>query len=116
MPADGPRKRPSGRSRMAARGDSQPTPDASTAPQSVGPVEEATRAQLAEMTVPPSRQALAAVALNLARTLDNGAGMAAAAVARELRLTMDALGREADGADDDVTALLRELSAAVQHP
>jgi hypothetical protein len=50
----------------------------------------------------------------LARALDDGAGMAAAAVARELRVTLEAL-RGGGSGDDGVATLLRELSSSVQH-
>jgi len=56
--------------------------------------------------------ALAESAFTLARALDEGAGLATAAVARELRATLEAL---AKGSDDDsdpaLAALLGRLSS-----
>src|SRR5215203_1750009 len=56
---------------------------------------------------------LAATALILARTLDDGAGLATAAVARELRATLLALAGSGGGDDDGTQGLLAELSAPV---
>lgn len=53
------------------------------------------------------------IALNLARKLDKGAGMATAAVANELRSTLADLW-EAAGDDDGLAGL--DLSTPVQHP
>jgi hypothetical protein len=70
-----------------------------------GPVETATRSDIeAVVTVHPMGEALAAMAISLARTLDEGAGMAAAAVSRELRATLDDLASEVVGDDDDLDA------------
>ncbi len=60
-------------------------------------------------------EALAAVAFKLAEVLDAGAGMATAAVARELRATLTQL-RDARPADDDVDDWIADVSASVQHP
>ena len=62
-------------------------------------------------------EARAALALNLAATLDAGAGMAAAAVARELRATLTELApTEEDGGDDDpFDRLVADLSAPDSH-
>lgn len=46
-------------------------------------------------------EALGQLALTLARQLDEGAGMATAAVARELRATLAELTRDRDDGDDD---------------
>lgn len=46
-------------------------------------------------------EALGQLALTLAKTLDEGAGMATAAVARELRATLADLARDRDDGDDD---------------
>jgi hypothetical protein len=56
--------------------------------------------------------ALMALARTLAQTLDDGAGMATAAVSKELRATLAALTPE-DGKDDDggFAALLDQLRA-----
>ena len=62
-------------------------------------------------------EARAALAVNLAATLDAGAGMAAAAVARELRATLTELApTEEDGGDDDpFDRLVADLSAPDSH-
>ena len=55
-------------------------------------VVEAVQADLDALVVSsPVGQALAATALVLARALNEGAGLSTAAVARELRATLDAL-------------------------
>jgi hypothetical protein len=56
-------------------------------------------------------EGLAEIAFTLARTLDNGAGMAAAAVARELRATLDDLVGMVFDDDDDLEV---ELSTSVR--
>ncbi len=77
-----------------------------------GPVETAVRGDVDALEVVGSvARSLAATAFNLARKLDTDAGMATAAVARELRETLKALA-EAAG-DDDESGLISELSAAV---
>jgi hypothetical protein len=55
--------------------------------------------------------ALMALALTLAETLDGGAGMATAAVARELRATLAALTPEVKADDDGFAALIDQLRA-----
>jgi hypothetical protein len=52
-----------------------------------------------------------ALALTLAETLDGGAGMATAAVARELRATLAALTPEVKLDDDGFAALIAQLRA-----
>lgn len=60
--------------------------------------------------------ALVATALTLARKLDDGAGMATAAVARELRCTLDAILKGAETDDDDaLTGFLAGLSSPMEH-
>lgn len=77
-----------------------------------GPVEQAVRGDVDAMDVSGSMtRSLVASALNLARKLDTDAGMATAAVARELRETLKALA-EAAG-DDDGSDLVAELSASL---
>jgi DUF1365 family protein len=77
-----------------------------------GPVEAAVRGDVDAMDVTSSvARSMAAAAFNLARKLDQDAGMATAAVARELRETLKALA-EAAG-DDDGSDLVAELSASV---
>lgn len=75
-----------------------------------GPVESKVRADLeALVTTHPMGESLAAMSLNLARTLDDGAGLAVAAVNRELRANLVELARMG-APDDDLDA---ELSAAM---
>lgn len=82
-------------------------------------VEVAVRDNLADApAIDPGHAALVATALMLARKLDEGAGMATAAVARELRLTIDAIwkgsGDDDDGLDQFVNGL--GLPAPVGNP
>ncbi|MBX6382176.1 MAG: hypothetical protein IRZ07_04250 [Microbispora sp.] len=77
-----------------------------------GPVEAAVRGDVDALElISPVARSLAETAYNLARTLDQGAGMATAAVARELRETLKTLA-EAAG-DDDGAELLARLSTPV---
>lgn len=67
-------------------------------------------AKLAEWRrVGPLNEALAEIALTLARSLDGGAGMAVAAVSKELRATLAELEPRADDEPDDADRWLREL-------
>jgi hypothetical protein len=78
----------------------------------VGPVEREVRKDIrALVTEHPMGEALAAMSLNLARTLDEGAGLATAAVNRELRANLLELSRLAVDDNDELDA---ELSAAVR--
>ena len=61
----------------------------------------------------PVKESLAEMSYALARTLDDGAGLATAAVNRELRANLLEIARLAVGDDDTLDA---ELSAAVGHP
>ena len=71
-----------------------------------GPVETKVQADLeALVTTHPMGEALAEMSLNLARTLDAGAGLAVAAVNRELRANLVELARQADN-DEDLDAAL----------
>ena len=65
----------------------------------------------------PAHEGLAASALVLARTLDEGAGLATAAVARELRATLETLTRGSvdDGSADATARLFAELSTPMGH-
>ena len=105
--------RPSGRTRTRATqtvtNDSEPSTGV------LGPVASAVASDLESLSVTDGQRGLAATAITLARQLDEGAGMAAAAIARELRVTLDAIRNGGAGDDDDVAALFRELSASVQH-
>jgi hypothetical protein len=79
-----------------------------------GPVTAAVVTDLGEMQLSgPVSGALAATAVTLAVALDAGAGLATAAVARELRATLQALAGSQGGDDDDTKALLDQLSAPV---
>src|SRR5215217_6397422 len=79
-----------------------------------GPCEVAVRVDLAELAPSgPVSGSLAATALILAGTLDGGAGLATAAVARELRATLLALVGGTGGDDDGSQTLLDQLSAPV---
>ena len=102
--------RPSGRSRTR---EAQ-APIDTDAP--AGSVELAVISDLESLAVTDGQRGLAATAITLARSLDAGAGMAAAAVARELRVTLEAIREGGSGDNDDVAALFRELRASVQHP
>jgi hypothetical protein len=78
----------------------------------IGPVERQVKRDIgALVTEHPMGEALAAMSLNLARTLDDGAGLATAAVNRELRANLLELSRLAVDDNDDLDA---ELSAAVR--
>jgi hypothetical protein len=77
-----------------------------------GPVERQVKRDIgALVTVHPMGEALAAMSLNLARTLDDGAGLATAAVNRELRANLLELSRLAVDDNDDLSD---ELSAPVR--
>lgn len=84
-----------------------------TARRRIGPVERKVKADIAALvSAHPMGEALAEMSLNLARTLDAGAGLAVAAVNRELRANLMELTRLAvDDADD----LADDLSAPVRH-
>jgi len=82
-----------------------------------GPVEAAVLADLKQIDPPAGSAAMAASAVALARKLDEDAGLATAAVARELRATMTALAPPVeDGNSSDIDELVRALSAPVQQP
>lgn len=79
----------------------------SDVPEKPGPVEEKVRSDVAALvTTHPMGEALAAMAFALARTLDNGAGLAVAAVNRELRANLLELAGMVDDDDEDLDALL----------
>ncbi|WP_245730838.1 helix-turn-helix domain-containing protein [Micromonospora pallida] len=74
--------------------------DVATPPE-CGPVEDATRQAVQELGDLDGREApLAAAAYRLARQLDDGAGMATAAVSKELRATLADIW-EGQGAEDE---------------
>lgn len=73
-------------------------------------VEDEVRATLDEAPeTSVAHRALVATALTLARKLDDGAGMATAAVAKELRATLDAILKEADDDDDGLDGFVNAL-------
>ena len=78
----------------------------------IGPVERRVKADLAALvTMHPMGEALAEMSLNLARTLDAGAGLAVAAVNRELRANLLELSKQAI---DDTDDFADDLSAPVR--
>ena len=76
---------------------------------------KAVRATLKQLEVNPVTDARGRVALTLAEALDEGVGMATAAVARELRATLAELEGRNSGNSDDLAAFLAELSTPVEH-
>lgn len=78
----------------------------------VGPVEAKVRGDVeALISTHPMGEALAEMAFTLARTLDDGAGLAVAAVNRELRANLVELARLGVDGDDDLDD---ELSTPVR--
>jgi hypothetical protein len=68
----------------------------------IGPVESKVRTDVgALVTAHPMGEALSEMAYSLARTLDQGAGLAVAAVNRELRANLIELARLGVDGDDD---------------
>lgn len=79
-----------------------------------GAVERQTRADVKNLkSTHPMAGAIAESAFTLARALDRGAGLAIAAVSRELRANLVELSRLGADGDPDVDA---DLSTAVGHP
>lgn len=79
-----------------------------------GPVETKVRQDVdALVSAHPMGEALAAMAFSLARALDEGAGMATAAVNRELRANLIELASQGVNDDDDLEA---DLSAPLRNP
>lgn len=103
-------KRPSGRSRQAAKTTAPPE----QTPSAQGRVGAAVAALVESLDLDGDhpRLALAAVAEALAREIDAGAGMAAAAMAKELRATLAELGGEGDDDDDAFAEWERQLGSA----
>jgi hypothetical protein len=82
-----------------------------------GAVERKVRADVAAlMTAHPMGESLAEMAFTLARTLDKGAGLAVAAVNRELRANLVELARLGVNSDDALDDALStpDLPAAVR--
>ena len=72
-----------------------------------GPVERKVREDVAAVvTRHPMGEALSEMSYSLARVLDEGAGMATAAINRELRANLDALAGMVVDDDDGLDALL----------
>ncbi|SET43135.1 hypothetical protein [Nonomuraea wenchangensis] len=80
-----------------------------------GPIETAVRREIAEIGLEGKMtDSYAEICYNLARTLDNGAGYVAAAVAKELRETLQMI-EEASG-DDNSADLFTRLAAHMPSP
>jgi hypothetical protein len=78
----------------------------------MGPIEESTRLNVAALpTTHAMSDALAEIAFRLATSLDKGAGLAEAAVSRELRAVLAELASVTSEDDDNLTA---SLSAPVR--
>lgn len=79
-----------------------------------GPMEKAVRTTLRQLEISAVDDARGRLAIVLAKTLDGDAGMATAAVSRELRATLSELeGRTNGDSNDDFARLLADLSAPV---
>lgn len=77
-----------------------------------GPNEKAVRATLKRLEVNAATDAIGQAAVTLGKALDQDAGMATAAVARELRAHLTELeGRS--GGNDELSTFLAGLSASV---
>ena len=75
--------------------------------ESCGPVERQVRRDVSALvTAHPMGEALAEMSFALARKLDGDAGMATAAVNKELRVNLLELASMAEGDDDDLDASL----------
>ena len=86
------------------------TPRAAVPPP--GPNRAATLRTLEQYGIDAGDNALAALALTLADTLDTGAGSQVANVARELRMALDRLRELAPAADDEVDVFIASLGGA----
>jgi hypothetical protein len=75
--------------------------------------EKAVRATLRRLEVSPTNDAVGSLAISLAICIDEGAGMAMAAVSRELRAALSQLEARTGGIEDDFDKLLAELSPKV---
>jgi hypothetical protein len=91
----------------------KPTPRKRAAPKPAAlPNRAAVLATLARLETDPTIDARAQLALTLADQLDAGAGMATAAVSKELRATLREL-EEAGGDDDEFDRFLAGMSGPV---
>lgn len=80
-------------------------------------VEAEVRAELEDVEpIHPAHRSLVATAYTLARKLDEGAGMATAAVSKELRATLDAILKEAGDDDDGLDAFVNGLGTPSMGP
>ena len=85
----------------------EPSGNAGVDAPEMGRVEAKVRADLEALTTThPLGESLTEMSLNLARVLDAGAGLAVAAVNRELRANLDALAGMGVAGDDDLDGLL----------
>lgn len=80
---------------------------------SQGRNEKAVRSTLRRLEVSPTDDAVGSLAISLAICIDEGAGMAMAAVSRELRAALSQLEARTGGTEDDFDKLLAELSPKV---
>jgi hypothetical protein len=76
-----------------------------------GPNEKAVRSHLKVLEVSDTDDARGRLAITLAKALDNDAGMATAAVSRELRATLAELEGRDDGNNDELNRLIADLSS-----
>jgi hypothetical protein len=84
-----------------------PAPRKRTAPRKPGNIEALFLAEAAEIqSLHPMRATLIAMSTNLAKTLDEGAGLATAAVNRELRANLAELARMGVPEDEDLSGEL----------
>lgn len=114
-----PRKRAARKAPSASSAPRKRAPKPPASPKrDDGPTETAVRDEVAALKAAGEQpsEALAQMAYHLARKLDTDAGLATAAVARELRATLAALTpvKETDDGDD-LDALIAALSSPVEH-
>ncbi|MFI7042665.1 hypothetical protein ACIBI0_38810 [Microbispora rosea] len=96
-------------------GPASPAMEPDPPPVIQGPLERAVRGDVDALgLVSSTSRSLAELSFNLARKLDDGAGMATAAVAKELRETLKDMAEQAG--DDDGAALLDRLSQPADLP
>ena len=77
-----------------------------------GPNEKAVRSTLRQLEISVADDARGRLAVTLAKALDGDAGMATAAISRELRATLSELeGRGNGDTNDDLSKFLADLSA-----
>lgn len=78
-----------------------------------GPNEKAVRQTLKQLEVDVMSDALGRLAVTLAKALDADAGMATAAISRELRATLAELEQRNGEPPDDLSRFLAQVSAPV---